>query len=88
MKIKDGFILREVAGNYIVVSVGTRVKEFNGVINLNETSALLWKLLEKGSSEEELAKALMKEYEIDSELAEKDVKAFVCKLKEAGLLSE
>ena len=88
MKIKDGFILREVAGNYIVVSVGAMVKEFNGVINLNETSALLWKLLEKGSSEDELAKALIKEYEIDSELAEKDAKAFVCKLKEAGLLSE
>lgn len=88
MKIKDGFILREVAGNYIVVSVGTRVKEFNGVINLNETSALLWKQLEQGATEDQLVEALIKEYEVDKELAKKDVQAFVSKLKEARLLSE
>ena len=88
MKIKDGFILREVAGNYIVVSVGTRVKEFNGVINLNETSALLWKQLEQGTTEDQLVEALIKEYEVDKELAKKDVQAFVSKLKEARLLSE
>ena len=42
MKIKEGFILREVAGNYIVVAVGSAVKQFNGVITLNETGAFLW----------------------------------------------
>ena len=47
MKIKQGFILREVAGSYLVVAVGEAVKRFNGVINLNETGAFLWRLLEK-----------------------------------------
>jgi len=86
MKIKDGFILREVAGNYIVVAVGEAVKNFNGVINLNETGAFLWKILEKGGDEESLLAALLNEYDVEEELARTDVKAFVSKLTEAGLV--
>ena len=86
MKILDGFILREVAGNYIVVSVGYRVKKFNGLINLNESGAFLWKQLENESDEDSLINALMAEYDVDEELAKKDVKAFVSTLKEAGLI--
>ena len=87
MKIKQGFILREVAGNYIVVAVGSAVKEFNGVINLNETGAYLWKKLQDGTDEEGLVKALLEEYEVEEDLARKDVKAFVEKLQGAKLLS-
>lgn len=86
MKIKDGFILREVAGSYLVVAVGNAVKEFGGIVNLNETGAFLWKLLEKSSTEPEMVDALLNEYEVDRETAEKDVKAFVEKLTEAKLV--
>ena len=86
MKIKDGFILREVAGSYLVVAVGNAVKEFGGIVNLNETGAFLWRLLEKSSTEPEMVDALLKEYEVDRETAEKDVKAFVEKLTEAKLV--
>ncbi len=86
MKIKEGFILREVAGNYIVVAVGSAVKQFNGVITLNETGAYLWKQLEKGCEEEQLVSALLSEYEVDEETAKKDVKAFIEKLSVANLI--
>lgn len=86
MKIKDGFILREVAGNYIVVAVGDAVKEFNAVINLNEISALLWKRLAEGATEEQLVDALLSEYEVEKETAQKDVKIFIEKLTEAKLI--
>ncbi len=86
MKIKDGFILREVAGNYIVVAVGDAVKEFNTVINLNGTSALLWKKLAEGATEEQLVDALLSEYEVEKETAQKDVKIFIEKLTEAKLI--
>ncbi len=86
MKIKDGFILREVAGNYIVVAVGDAVKNFNGVINLNETGAFLWKELVKGCDEDALLAALLAEYDVDEEIAKTDVKAFITKLTEAGLI--
>ena len=86
MKIKEGFILREVADSYVVVAVGEAVKSFNGVINLNETGALLWKTLEKGADENDLVQALLNEYEVERELAENDVKLFIKKLTEAGLI--
>lgn len=86
MKIKDGFILREVAGNFIVVAVGSAVKDFNGIINLNETGAFLWRMLEKGCDEQSLKKALLDEYDVEDAVAETDVKAFIAKLTEAGLL--
>lgn len=86
MKIKDGFILREVAGNFIVVAVGSAVKDFNGIINLNETGAFLWRMLEKGCDEQSLKKALLDEYDVEDAVAEADVKAFIAKLTEAGLL--
>lgn len=86
MKIKDGFVLREVAGNFIVVAIGDSVKQFNGVINLNETGAFLWKALEKGATEEQLVDTLLAEYEVEKEIAEKDVKAFVEKLTQAKLI--
>ena len=86
MKIKDGFILREVAGSYLVVAVGNAVKEFGGIVNLNETGAFLWKLLEKSSTESEMVDALLNEYDVDRDTAEKDVKAFTDKLMEAKLV--
>ena len=86
MKIKEGFILREVAGSYLVVAVGKAVKEFGGVVNLNETGAFLWKLLEKSSTESEMVDALLSEYDVDRDTSEKDVKAFTDKLMEAKLV--
>lgn len=86
MKIKDGFILRNVAGNYIVVAVGETVKHFNGVINLNETGAFLWKQLENDVDEQGMLKALLEEYEVDEAVAANDVRKFVEKLTEAGLI--
>ena len=86
MKIKEGLIIREVAGSYIVVAVGNAVKDFNGIINLNETGAFLWKTLEKGATEEEMLQAMLSEYDVDEETARKDLKSFINKLQEAKLL--
>lgn len=86
MKIKQGYILREVAGNYIVVAVGEAVKNFNGIINLNETGAFLWKQLQDGATEEQLKKAMLEEYDVQEDVAQNDIKAFIDKLNEKGLL--
>lgn len=86
MKIKDGFVLREVAGSYIVVAVGEAVKNFNGIINLNETGAFLWKILESGATKEELVAKLLEEYDVDEKTAAEDVGKFINKLSEAKLV--
>lgn len=86
MKIKDGFILREIAGNFIVIAIGNAVKDFNGVITLNETGAFLWKQLENGATKEQLLEALLNEYEVDNQVAEQHIDKFIEKLTNAQLL--
>lgn len=87
MKIKEGFILREVADNFVVVPVGKASVEFKGLINLNSVGAYIWKCLENDTTIEEVVKKVVAEYEIDEHLAKTDVEAFVSKLKEASLLA-
>ena len=82
MKIKEGYLLREVAGSNIVVPIGEGELNFSGVITLNDVGAFFWRNLEKGCTKEEL----LAEYEIDKETASSDIDEFVGKLKEAGLL--
>ena len=86
MKIKKGFMLREVAKNYVVVAVGEASKEFNGIINLNETGAFLWKQLIDDNTVDGVVAALLNEYDVSEETAKKDVELFINKLKEAKIL--
>ena len=86
MKIKAGFILREIAGNSIIVPVGEASKSFNGMINVNSTGALLFKLMqEKDMSKEELTSELTKEYDVSADIAGRDVEAFMKKISDAGI---
>lgn len=86
MKIKEGFILRTVAGQNVVVPVGNNTMNFNAAITLNESAAFLWKQLEKETDENGLLNALMGEYEIDSATAKADITVFLNVLKEHGIL--
>lgn len=86
MKLKDGFVLREVAGSYMVVPVGKRTTEVPGIIALTETGAVLWGKLEQGATEDELVAALLDEYEVSSEQAAADVHAFIEKAAAQNLL--
>jgi hypothetical protein len=76
MKIKKNFILREIAGTYLVVAVGEAVKNFNAVINLNETGAFMWKFFTEEHSLEEAVDALCAEYDVERERAAVDVEKF------------
>ena len=86
MKIKDNLMLREIAGSWIVVPVGEMVVEFNGLINLNETGAFLWRKLADVTEMDDLVSGLLSEYDIDEVTAQADVCEFVEKLTEKGLL--
>ncbi len=81
-------MLREVAGNYIVVPVGKASNEFKGLINLNETGAFIWRCLEKDTTVSEIVENILKEYNIDEAKATTYVTNYINKLKEAKLLNE
>lgn len=90
MKIKDGFIARNVGGTRMVVATGEVSKTFGGVLRLNGSGGLLWDViaLTESTDKEILVAALQKEYEVDRATAEKDVDSFIATLCEAGVLDE
>ena len=88
MKIKKGFLMREVAGENVVIAVGEAAMQFKGMIRLNPTGAFLWKLLESDTDEETMINAMLDTYETDRETAKRDIGAFVSSVRAAGLLDE
>ncbi len=88
MKIKEGFVLHEVAGNHIVVGIGQTMQQFNGALTLNGSGVLLWKCLERGATESELLDSVLAEYEIDAKTAKADIDVFLDKIRSIDLLEE
>lgn len=87
MKIKNGFILRDVGGKTFVVAVGERSREFKGMITLNATGKIIWKALEKESTVEDVVNAIMDACEgAPRDVVEADVKAFIDKLAGDNIL--
>ena len=85
MKIKEDFILRKVADTYVVVPVNNMTLDFNGIININETGAFLFGILQNGAAKEELLEKMLEEYDVSEEKASEDIDKFIQKIKEADL---
>ena len=86
MKIKEGFELREMCGENIIVAKGVQNIDFNKIISLNESAAYLWKALaEKEFTPESMAELLRMEYEVNEATALADAKELAKAWQEAGL---
>lgn len=86
MKIKEGFLLKQVADHHIVIPVGS--VDFDGMITLNETAVFLWELLSAETTFDRMMDAFLEEYQVSREVAERDLAAFLKKLRDAGILDE
>ncbi len=86
MKIKEGFVLREVMGNSVVIATGETSLNFRGMVKLNPTAAEIWKAIEDGKSKKEICSALLDKYEIDAETVENDVEKTIKTLTEQGFI--
>lgn len=86
MKIKSGFIVREIAGSHVAAATGEAAKNFNGIITLNETGRFLFSLLQNEMTEQELIDAMRENFDVDEKTAGEDVRLFVNKLKESNIL--
>ena len=86
MKIKEGFVLRTVAGETVALPTGG-VVNLDMMITLNDTGRFLWEHLAEDTTEEALVEALLGEYDVDRATAEKSVAAFVARLKELDFLA-
>ena len=88
MKIKGELLLREVAGEIIAIPVGQTALQFNGMICLNEVSALIWNGLQAGKTKEALLESILEEFEVSPEDAAADLEEFLRNLRENDLLED
>lgn len=84
----SGFMMRQVAGRYVLAPVGETIKTFSGMITMNATGKFLWDLLEQDQTVDSLAQALTSAYEVDLEKAKEDVVKFLEPLKPVGAVIE
>lgn len=87
MKIVKEFILREIAGETVLVPTGAAAQEFNGMLSMTEVARFIWEHLERVESFEEMVQAVLDTYDIDEETARQDVIGFVQALLQHGMVT-
>ena len=88
MKIDKNFVLREIAGEYIIIPTGRTALEFNGLITVNEVGMELWKMLQEDVTFDDLLNGILEEYDIDENAAREDIQEFLDRLVKGGILTE
>lgn len=88
MKLKDGLILREVAGQYVIVPTGKRVREVPDVIYMTKPAAYLWDYMQNHEFEkEDLIRLTLERYaDATREQVSRDLDEFLKRLAEKGIL--
>ncbi len=86
MKIRKDFMLREIAGETVVIPVGEAAMDFQGIMSLNESGKILWAMLEDGCDEKAMVNKLLDVYDVTIETAQNDVSVFLDQLKKQNIL--
>lgn len=85
MKKKDGLVLRDVCGEKVIVAEGLGAVDFGNMISLNETAAWLWEHSDENSDINSLAEVMCNEYDVEPEVAKRDIEAVINEWIKAGI---
>ncbi|MBQ7122236.1 MAG: PqqD family peptide modification chaperone [Clostridia bacterium] len=88
MKIKNGFVLKNIAGENIVMPAGSNIGAFDGAIVLNEVAAFIWSKMEESVSRNELLGFILSEFDVEEEKAAADLDALISKLSDYGVIEQ
>lgn len=88
MKAKQGFVLRNVVDEFILMPTGDNIGKFNGTVLLNEVSAFVWEKLQNPMSRNDLLRAILDEFEVEKAVASADLDALLKTLLEYGVIEE
>lgn len=88
MKLDEGFIIRNIAGEDVLVPFGSRAIDFKGLMTFTPVGAFIYRRLQEGKSEDEIADAILEEYETDERTARADLAEFIERLRELGVLTD
>ena len=88
MIAKTGFLLRNVAGEYLLMPVDQTAPKGKGAILLNRISAFVWEKLQSPVSREELLKALLEQFDVAEEIADEDLTELLDRFRELELIED
>ena len=89
MKLKKGYVLRELCGEFIVCPEGLDVLDTGRMFSLNEPAAYLWRQVgDSDFTKDTLLKLLMEEYDVPEQTAREDIASLVRVLEEFGVVEE
>ena len=86
MKIKDGFVVRDIMGQCVVVATGEASQDFSGMIKLNDTGKVIWEGVASGKSEDEIVDFIVSKYDVEKDRAKTSVKKFIDEMKDRGFI--
>ena len=86
MEVKMDFVLRDIAGDLLLIPAGKAALDLNGMLTLNEGGGEIWRLLPEVKDEEELGRRLLELYEVEESERRKDVADFLDSLRKLGIL--
>lgn len=86
MNLNKDFILRNIAGESILVATGSATQDFNGMITLNEVATFILENIDECETEEVLVEKVLEEFEIDEETAKNDVREFLDQAIKLGII--
>ena len=86
MKIKDGFVIREVMGNFVVIATGEVSRDFHGMVKLNETAAEIWGYVSEGKDADAIVAEMLSQYDVDEAKLRSDVEGTLEAFKEQGFI--
>ena len=86
MNLNKDFILRNIAGESILVATGSATQDFNGMITLNEVATFILENIDECETEEVLVGKVLEEFEIDEETARSDVREFLDQAIKFGII--
>lgn len=88
MKIKKGFVVREVGGKKYAVATGDAAHNFKGMLGLNDVGAHIFNLMQNHTTIDEIVNSLLQEYDVEESIVRADVTHFVDQLRQIKVLDE
>lgn len=86
MRIEKEFVLREIAGDCIIIPIGKTALEFNGLITVNEVGVTIWNMLQEEVTFDQLVQGILDEYDVEEDVVREDIQEFLDALAKDGIL--
>lgn len=80
MKTNSEYMLREIAGEAVLIPTGSASQQLNGMIRLTDTAAFIWKQVDTAADLEEIVARVRDEFDVDEEIARRDIYGFLREL--------